>query len=111
MSLKLSNTTLVYQEIAWLIETDQLTAANGVPQALIDRVKDLMLTSPESFTAYPEGSPRHQSWPAMHSAGSSASLYFAVVANLTEAQYCQVLRTDYAVAYGRTVAGVHYPSK
>ena len=33
-----------------------------------------------------------------------------MVANLTEEQYCQVLRTDYAVAYARTVAGVHYPS-
>lgn len=48
--------------------------------------------------------------PAMHSAASSASLWLAVVANLTEEQYCQVLRTDYAVAYARTVAGVHYPS-
>jgi homoserine kinase len=46
----------------------------------------------------------------MHSAASSASLWLAAVANLTEAQYCQVLRTDFAVAYARTISGVHYHS-
>lgn len=63
------------------------------------------LVNATSFTQYPEGSPLHPSWPAMHSAASSASLWLAVVANLTDEQYCQVLRTDYAVAYARTVAG------
>jgi hypothetical protein len=46
----------------------------------------------------------------MHSAASSMSLWLAVVANLTDEQYCQVLRTDYAVSFARTVAGVHYTS-
>jgi hypothetical protein len=46
----------------------------------------------------------------MHSAASSASLWLPVVADLTPEQYCQVLRTDFAVAYARTVAGVHYHS-
>jgi hypothetical protein len=31
-----------------------------------------------------------------------------VVADLTPGQYCQVLRTDYAVSFAHTVAGVHY---
>jgi hypothetical protein len=31
-----------------------------------------------------------------------------VVADLTADQYCQALRTDYAVSFARTVAGVHY---
>lgn len=71
----------------------------------------MRLDGPTAFTAYPEGSPTHPAWPAMHSAASSASLWLAVVADLTEEQYCQVLRTDFAVAYARTVAGVHYPSE
>lgn len=43
----------------------------------------------------------------MHSAASSASLWLGVVLNLTEEQFCEVQKTDYAVAYARTVAGVH----
>ena len=62
------------------------------------------------FTAYPEGSPRHPSWPAMHSAASSSSFWMSVVFELTDEQYCQALLTDYAVSYARTVAGVHYTS-
>jgi len=102
---------MAFQEIAWLIYTDQLTVADGVPSSLISAIKSFSLTTPQSFTAYTEGSPNHPSWPAMHSAASSASLWLAVVANLTEEQYCQVLRTDFAVSYARTVAGVHYPCK
>lgn len=63
------------------------------------------ITKATDFTQYPEGSPLHPSWPAMHSAASSASLWLAVVADLTEDQYCQVLRTDHSVAYARTIAG------
>ena len=44
----------------------------------------------------------------MHSASSASSLWLAVVAELTPEQYCQALRTDYAVSFARTVAGVHY---
>jgi hypothetical protein len=32
----------------------------------------------------------------------------AVILNLTPQQLCQIKLTDYAVSYGRTVAGVHY---
>ena len=31
-----------------------------------------------------------------------------VVCQVTPEQYCEALRMDYAAAYGRTVAGVHY---
>jgi hypothetical protein len=44
----------------------------------------------------------------MHSASSAASLWLAVVADMTPDQYCQVLQTNYAVSLARTVAGVHY---
>jgi hypothetical protein len=46
----------------------------------------------------------------MHSAKSASSLWLAVIAKLTPAQYCQALRTDFAVGYARIVSGVHYPS-
>jgi hypothetical protein len=66
------------------------------------------LVSAESFTGYPEGSPKHPSWPAMHSAGSTSSFWLKVLFDLSEEQYCQALLTDYAVAMARTTAGVHY---
>lgn len=63
---------------------------------------------PTDFTAYPEGSPGHPSWPAMHAAASGLSFWLAVVLDITPLQHCQAKLTDYAVAWGRTVAGVHY---
>ena len=83
---------------------------NDVPDGLQELVDTMHLQTPEEFTAYPEGSPLHPSWPAMHSSASIISLWLAVVADLTEEQYCQALRMDYAVAMARAVAGVHYPT-
>lgn len=68
----------------------------------------------KKFTAYPEGCPNHPSWPAMHSAASSLALWLAVVLDSSTPNYKQIIeeamRTDYAVSYSRTIAGVHYPS-
>lgn len=94
------------EEVAWHIHTGAISA----PRDLVEAIAARNLTTAESFTAYPEGSPRHPAWPAMHSASASASLWLPVVMNLTDAQVCEVKRVDYAVAYARTVAGVHYPS-
>ena len=94
------------EEVAYKIHQGEITT--GPPAALVDEIAALNLTSAESFTAYPEGSPMHPSWPAMHSAGSAASLWLAVVLELDEKQWCEVKLTDYAVSYARTVAGVHY---
>lgn len=80
-----------------------------IPTSIAEKVSMLSIDSPFDFTAYEEGAPFHPSWPAMHSAASSASLWLAVVTNLTPAQLAQARLTDYAVAYARTVAGVHYP--
>ena len=96
------------EEIAMQIENDIITAADGVPVGVITAVKAMGLARAEDFTHYSEGSPQHPSWPAMHSASSASSLWLAVVAELTPEQYCQALRTDYAVSFARTVAGVHY---
>lgn len=85
-----------------------------IPRHIVRKAVNLKLSakksSPTDFTAYPEGSPDHPSWPAMHSAASSLSLWLAVVCNLTKEQIEEAKKTDYAVAYARTIAGVHYPS-
>jgi hypothetical protein len=80
----------------------------AVPQNIIDTVLGMDLQRMEDFTHYLEGSPPHPSWPAMHSASSNISLWLAVVADLTPAQWLEAKKTDFAVAMGRTVAGVHY---
>jgi hypothetical protein len=83
---------------------------DGVPDNLVIQIELMGLASAEDFTAYEEGSPVHPSWPAMHSAASSASLWLAVLLDLSPDQYCEALRVDYAVSYARTIAGVHYPT-
>jgi len=99
------------EEVAWMIANDELTTEDdSVPASLVAKIKSMNLKSPSDFTAYPEGSPRHPSWPAMHSAASSASFWLAIVYDLTPDQLCEARRVDYAVAYARTVAGVHYPT-
>lgn len=100
------------EEVAfWIFETQEEELIDkNVPMELIRRIKAMSLTDAPSFTAYPEGSPKHPSWPAMHSAASVSSLWLSAVMDLTEAQKCEVMAVDYAVAYARTVAGVHYPT-
>lgn len=80
----------------------------GAPPALRAKLQRLMMPTMESFTAYPEGSPRHPSWPAMHSAASISSMVLAVLFDLTPAQLAEARNMDYAVASFRTVAGVHF---
>lgn len=73
-------------------------------------VNRLTFSTKENFTAYTEGAPRHPSYPAMHSAASTASLFLAVVLDLTDAQHMEAIKLDCAVASFRTYAGVHYES-
>lgn len=97
------------EEVAYKIHIGELDAGNGVPQDLVDCMRNnFTLGDATDFTAYPEGSPQHPSWPAMHSAASSASFWLEIVADLTQQQRCQARLLDYAVATARTVAGVHY---
>lgn len=98
------------EEVAYKISTPELNATDGVPQKLLDIIPQNSLSTAEEFTAYPEGSPMHPSWPAMHSAASVGSTWLAVVLNLSDEQHCQAKLVDYGVAYARTVAGVHYAS-
>ena len=95
------------EEVVWAIKTKSLR--DGVPRRIRRMIKSLNITNPEEFTAYPEGCPRHPSWPAMHSAASNLSFWLQVVLNTTFEQSCQARIVDNAVAYARTVAGVHFP--
>jgi hypothetical protein len=95
------------EEVAFQIASRNITI--GPPPRLVRAIQSMNLEKATQFTAYPEGSPTHPSWPAMHSASCSASLWMPVVMKLTPQQLCQVQLTDYAIAYARTVAGVHYP--
>ena len=94
------------KEVAWKISTGDYNG--NVPSDIVSKINQMHLGSPQEFTAYPEGCPMHPSWPAMHSAASSVSLWLAVVGNLTEAQWHEAKLTDYAVSFARSVAGVHY---
>jgi hypothetical protein len=95
------------EEIPMQIQNNMITEADGVPGDAIAAVKAMGLTSTEDFTHCDKGCPLHPFWPAMQSASSAASLWLAVVADLTPDQHCQALRTDHAVSFARTVASVH----
>jgi len=99
------------EELVWMIHLGAFTAeANGVPQDIAEKIASMDLTHPEEFTAYQiDGCPQHPSYPAMHSAASTVSYWLPALVTLTGEQYCEALRVDYATAYARTVAGVHYP--
>ena len=98
------------EEMAWLISRGEFTSADdGVPEDVVDKIKSMNLEVSTDFTAYDDvGCPTHPSWPAMHSAGSTVSYWLPAIVKITPEQYCEALRVDYAVSYGRTIAGVHY---
>lgn len=101
------------EEVLWnILRKIETGHTSCFPGRIVEKVKsfgfDTRNNTQTDFTSYPEGSPEHPSWPAMHSAASSLSLWIAVVCDLTEEQLAQAKKTDYAVAYARTVAGVHY---
>jgi len=85
------------EEVAWAIVNGRFRLED-VPSSIQTKVLDMNLERPEVFTAYEEGSPMHPSWPAMHSAQSSMSLWLAVVADLTDAQWEETKLLDLAVA-------------
>lgn len=95
------------EEVAWYITNhttiDMLN--RGVPSDIVTDIKAMNLEHPFNFTAYPEGSPTHPSWPAMHSAASVVSFWLPLVTNMTHDQICEAKALDFGVSYGRTVAG------
>lgn len=96
------------EEVAYAIKT-RFIEESFVPGYILDKIDDIPnFDFAVNFTGYPEGSPRHPSWPAMHSAASQTSFWMSVVLDLTPDQLCQARLVDWGVAYARTVAGVHY---
>lgn len=85
------------EETMWMIAQHKLNASDGAPQDIVDSIMSFNMSKPTDCTAYPEGSPTHPSWPAMHSAASSAAMWMGVVMNLTQAQWCEVKKMDWGV--------------
>lgn len=103
------------EEVALLLTRDPThqLAAHGPGKIAQSNLGALNLDAAKSgfdYTAYDFGAPKHPSWPAMHSAASSASLYLAVVLDLTPSQLREARLLDCAVASFRSIAGVHYES-
>lgn len=97
------------EEVAYKIFRGDYTDDDEIPKDLVEDIQAMDLDNAHDFTAYKAtGSPFHPSFPAMHSAGSSCSLWLAALCDLSPYQFLEALRVDYAVAMGRTVAGVHY---
>ena len=97
------------EEVAWAVHREDTHVA-GASAMVVSKIQALGLGSPYDFTQYAKGSPKHPSWPAMHSAASSASLYLAVLLDLNPTQLAEARNLDCAVASFRTLAGVHYES-
>jgi len=96
------------EEVAFAIK-ERVIEESFVPGYILDKIDSIPnFDFAVNFTAYGEGSPRHPSWPAMHSAASQTSFWMSVVLDLTPEQLCQARLVDWGVAYARTVAGVHY---
>lgn len=97
------------EEVAYKIKQGEIDA-QYVPDEILEALEAMDFDTAPAFTAYPEGSPKHPSWPAMHSAASAGSIWMPLVMDLTDEQLCEVKAVDYGVAYARTVAGVHFPT-
>lgn len=96
------------EEVAYKIKMGEIPA-DAVPTPIHELLQPMSVANyGRNFTAYPEGSPRHPAFPAMHSAASAASMWMPIVMDLTPAQICEVKKVDYAISFARTVAGVHY---
>jgi hypothetical protein len=95
------------EEVVWNIKKGKIT--EGIPADIKRDVRKLVIRGAGAFTAYPEGCPRHPAWPAMHAATASTSFWLSIAFDLNDEQLCQARLTDFAISYGRTVAGVHYP--
>ena len=89
-----------------------------VPETVLKQIRDYAdlyyqkhgvgITKATQFTAYEGGSPHHPSYPAMHSAASGWSFVSQILYHPTPAMVCESIKTDFAVSWARTVAGVHF---
>ena len=115
------------EEVAWEIystlnDVDGPTVGGfPVPADVANAINNMGMESAANFTAYKQGaggsttcgdggSPVHPSYPAMHSAASSASTWLSVVFDLDNSEIDEARLLDFSVSYFRTMAGVHYRS-
>jgi len=105
------------EEVAWKIYQNHPDVKSYRKQYedLIKDIKKIYESEPKdatNFTAYEVGSPKHPSWPAMHSAASASAFWLSIVLDKKDKAYddriCEARMLDYSVSYARTVAGVHY---
>jgi len=107
------------EEVAWKIYKDNLDVPQEYREKDEDPIEDsidfIYGSKPKDatdFTAYEVGSPKHPSWPAMHSAASASAFWLSIVLDKKDKAYddriCEARMLDYSVSYARTVAGVHY---
>lgn len=99
------------EEVAGAIVRNEIDAPEHVKLQLFDMVsRQSLLADQRKFTTYPEGSPNHPSYNAMHSAAAgAAATVVKVVMELSKQDTDMINLTARNMAYFRTTAGVHYP--
>lgn len=99
------------EEVAGAIARGELEAPYEVEMALYDMIsKEDLIADQRKFTLYPEGSPDHPSYNAMHSAAAgAAATVVKFMFDLSDEDLHMVNLTAHNMAFFRTVAGVHYP--
>ena len=89
--------------------TGELEAPRYVDTILSSLVnKSEVANDARSFTLYPEGSPMHPSYVAMHAAVAAIVIILNVIFKLDTDQRDEAIRAQCNISIGRDIAGVHY---
>lgn len=99
------------EEVAGAIARGQITAPDWIMHGLRNMMDlSVIAADQRKFTMYPEGSPKHPSYSAMHAAagGAAATIIKTMLALDSESTHA-VNVTAENMAHFRATAGVHYP--
>lgn len=99
------------EEVAGAIARDEIEAPRSITLNLFDMVsRDKLITDQRAFAVYPEGSPDHPGYNAMHSAAAGAgNAVLKVLRDMSADDKAVSDLTAYNMAYFRSTAGVHTP--
>lgn len=99
------------EEVAGAIARGQIMAPDWVMHALRNMMDlSIIAADQRKFTMYPEGSPKHPSYSAMHAAaGGAAATIIKTMLTLDSESTHSVNVTAENMAHFRATAGVHYP--
>ena len=99
------------EEVAGAIARNEIVAPDWVMHALTNMMSLQEIAQDQrKFTLYPEGSPKHPSYSAMHAAaGGAAATIIKVMLALDSESMHNVNVTAENMAHFRATAGVHYP--